>query len=64
MTVEQTKILDIISIDPKANEVVMTISDYLDWEDKRAHLLLLQEKINSYLAFIENGEILNYYGKI
>ncbi|MBZ2205926.1 DUF6572 domain-containing protein [Massilia soli] len=61
MTVEQTNKVDLISVDPKTDEVVMTISDHLDWADKATHLLLLQEKINSYLAFIESGEILDSY---
>jgi len=61
MTVEQTNKVDLISVDPKTQDVVMTISDHLDWADKETHLLLLQEKINSYLAFIESGEILASY---
>lgn len=39
----------------------MTISDHLDWQDSKAHLLLLQEKINSYLSYIESGEIFSSY---
>ena len=61
MTVEQTNKVDIISVDPKTDEVIMTITDHLDWADKGTHLFFLQEKINSYLAFIEGGEILDSY---
>lgn len=63
MTIEQIKVVDVISIDPSTDEVVMTISDHLDWTDPDEHLLLLQEKLNSYLAFIESGELLRSYPK-
>ena len=39
-------------------DVVLTISDHLDWSDRVAHQLLLQTKLNRYLAFVESGEIL------
>lgn len=62
MSIEQTDVVDFISVDEAANEVVLTISDHLDWEgDIKEHLLLLQEKINSYLRFIESGELRGSY---
>ena len=62
MSVEQKKIIDFVGIDEKAGEAVLTISDHLDWEDpKNDHLLMLQDKINDYLAFIESGELLQKY---
>ena len=56
MSIDDQKIVDIISTNPETEEVVLTISDHLQWHDNH-HLLLLQEKINSYLAFLESGEI-------
>ncbi|HDR7643838.1 DUF6572 domain-containing protein [Bacillus mycoides] len=32
-----------------------------DFEDEEEHILLLQEKINTYLSFIETGEIYEVY---
>lgn len=32
----------------------MVISDHLDWEDEEIHLLALQEKINAYLALLQD----------
>ncbi len=40
---------------------MLTISDHLPWDEKNEHLLILQNKINAYLAFIENGELLEAY---
>lgn len=52
--------IDFISIQD-LNCVVLTISDHLDWEDEYSHLMLLQDKLNSYLRFIESGEIYDSY---
>jgi len=61
MTIEQTNLIDIISTNERAGEVVLTISDHLDWSDTLVHLNLLQEKLNRYLAFVESGEIFEGY---
>jgi hypothetical protein len=60
MSVEQTNVIDFISKDQDGN-VVLTISDHLEWDDQNEHLLVLQKKINAYLAFIESGEIDEQY---
>ncbi|MBU4642326.1 DUF6572 domain-containing protein [Bacillus toyonensis] len=50
--------VDLISLDNENKDIVyLTIFDALDWEEEHEHALLLQEKINRYLAFIESGEI-------
>ena len=61
MSIEQTDVIDIISTDKMSGEVILTISDHLDWSDGIAHQLLLQAKLNRYLAFVESGEILESY---
>jgi len=40
--------------------VVLTISDHLAW-DSIGHLALLEGKLNTYLRFIEGGELLDTY---
>lgn len=59
MTVDQTKVVDFISVD-KTGSVVLTVSDHLEWSSDD-HLFQLQEKVNSYLVFIESGELLNEF---
>ncbi|MGY2289173.1 DUF6572 domain-containing protein [Pseudomonas sp. SDO528_S397] len=42
------------------NTIVLAISDHLGWHDateQGEHLLMLQAKINAYVAFIESGEM-------
>lgn len=59
MSIEQTDVVDFIGTDNESGAVVLTISDHLEWS--REHLFLLQEKLNSYLAFIESGELHQRY---
>jgi hypothetical protein len=63
MSVEQTDVVDIISTDRDTGQVVLTISDHLDWSDRVGHQAILQKKLNTYLAFVESGEILEQYPK-
>jgi hypothetical protein len=60
MSIEQKDVIDFVSIDPKGN-AVLTISDHLPWDAENEHLLLLQDKINSYLGAIETGELYDAY---
>ena len=61
MSIEQTNVVDFISTDRWTGDVVLTISDHLDWSDTTAHQLLLQAKLNCYLAFVESGELMQSY---
>lgn len=61
MSLKKPKELDFIGIDKESGTVELSIIDDLDWVDEENHLLLLQEKINCYLAFIESGEIYQSY---
>jgi len=61
MSVEQPDVIDIVSTDRYTGDVVLTVSDHLDWSDSSTHQLLLQSKLSRYLAFVESGEILESY---
>jgi hypothetical protein len=64
MSINQTDTVDVVSTDEKSGDVLLTITDHLEWnENEEEHLLLLQEKINSYLRFIESGELCNKFPK-
>ncbi|SRR5258708_37277350 len=61
MSVDQPKVIDFVGIDNAGGEVVLTISDHLDWNNSQEHQLILQDKINTYLSFVASGEILESY---
>lgn len=57
MSVIDTASIDAIGLDKEAKRVFLTIIDPLSWDSENVHLFTLQEKINTYLHFIESGEI-------
>jgi hypothetical protein len=59
MSVDQTDTIDFASVDKASGDLWLTISDHLPWDENEGnHLLLLQNKLNAYLRFIESGEVL------
>lgn len=44
-----------------SSKLVLAVSDHLDWQFEKEHLLLLQEKLNNYVNFILNEEYKNTY---
>lgn len=61
MSVDQTNIIDAISLNNTSNIVELSIIDALDWENPIEHLLILQSKINAYFNFVESGQIYEEY---
>jgi hypothetical protein len=57
MTIEEKGIVDFIEINHERGVANLVISDHLAWEEVNRHLLLVQEKINEYLSFIESGNL-------
>src|SRR5262245_45712086 len=57
MYITDSSTVDELGIDKETSEDVLTISDHLDWNDESGHLLALENKINAYLSFIENGQL-------
>ena len=58
MSIQQSNVIDIAGTEASTGNVILTISDHLDWENEAEHLLLLQNKINSYVHFYEGGRLL------
>lgn len=63
MSIEETSVIDFVSTDERGS-VILTITDHLDWSSEEKHLLLLQEKINAYCQYIENGQIYDEYPEV
>ena len=60
MAVDEPGVIDLIGV-KGSGEVVLTVSDHLEWDERGEHLLMLQEKLNRYLAFIESSELIEQY---
>ena len=61
MSVVETDNIDAIGVDNEMKRVFLSIVDPLFWDDENVHLFTLQEKINTYLFFIESGELLKAF---
>ena len=60
MPVDDPTVIDVVGID-QTDEIVLSVSDHLDWSDEVGHLQALEEKLNAYLAFAESGELIQKY---
>jgi hypothetical protein len=57
MTIEQSDKIDGMGLDAHKGEVVLMISDHLEWLDNRGHFLKLEEKLSSYINFAQSGQL-------
>ncbi|WP_119939198.1 DUF6572 domain-containing protein [Neorhizobium sp. NCHU2750] len=58
MAIDQVDQIDFYSIDRISGDLWLTISDHMPWDiDDGNHLVILQDKLNTYLSFIESGEV-------
>lgn len=57
--IENSDKIDTMGFSNELNKLILEIYDHLDWNDEQNHLNLLQNKLNTYLSFIESGEIAN-----
>jgi hypothetical protein len=63
MAIDKTKTIDAIGIDRISGNVILSIFDEMDWTNSNEHLYKIQEKLNSYLSYVESGEICKSYSK-
>lgn len=57
MSIIETNKIDIVGTRPGSSVVKLVIADHLTWDDFEAHARLLQQKVNTYLEFIESGQL-------
>lgn len=68
MAIDNIEIVDCIGIDSERNAVCLLLTDHLMWEDngnntlgEYDHLILLQEKINAYINYLESKQYEEQY---
>ena len=57
MSISETDKIDIVAARPNSPIVKLVITDHLTWDDLDAHGRLLQDKINTYMEFVESGQL-------
>jgi len=64
MSVIDPDVIDAIGTDRTTGEVILTISDHLEWGPSHAeHAGALERKLGRYLDFIGSGQLLQDYPK-
>lgn len=61
MSVIEVDKIDAMGISKDGKGLILMLADHLDWIDEVNHLLMLQNKINSYLEYIESNQFLDIY---
>lgn len=61
MSVIETDKIDGAGKSKEKGELTLLITDHLEWGNEHEHLIILQNKINSYLGFIESKQYEEIY---
>lgn len=62
MSIDNPDVVDAVGIDRETGEVILTISDHLEWEESyEEHSSRLKAKIGQYLNFIISGQLIEDY---
>lgn len=57
MSIIDIGVIDSVVHSNEHSDIVLLITDHLDWSQPEEHLLTLQQKLNTYIAFIESGQV-------
>ncbi|UWP97184.1 hypothetical protein K3X48_15245 (plasmid) [Aliiroseovarius crassostreae] len=65
MTISETDTIDFVQVNASDQRVNLIVADHLPWEGigdaDDQHMYLLQEKLNSYLAYVETRQLYSDY---
>lgn len=61
MSVVENKTVDGMALTDDKKGIILLITDHVNWEDEYQHLLMLQEKINVYISFLEEKQYMETY---
>lgn len=62
--IEKTEIIDSIAYEEETQKLIMLLADGMDWLDQKRHMFLLQEKLNTYLRYIDTKQYVDYLKRI
>lgn len=62
--VENVGVIDVIAEDRKSGEVVLMMNEPREWVNSPERYFQLQEKVNTYVSFILDGEMAEHYSHL
>ncbi len=63
-TESRVHVVDLIAHDPKADEAVLVMNEPRPWDDSDERLHELQERFNTYVSFLLDGEFAEWDPKL
>ena len=60
----RTDVIDVVAHDAKTGETVLVMNEPNDWDGSDDQLLSLQERFNTYVSFLLDGEILETHPEL
>lgn len=54
--IENTDTIDSLAYEQETSSLILLLTDGMDWSDMSRHLLLLQEKLNTYIWYIDSRQ--------
>lgn len=64
LNIEKTDTIDGMAYNQETSSLILLLADGMDWLDINKHLLLLQEKLNNYIMFIESKQYAEKYENV
>ena len=61
---DQTRVIDMIAHDPKTDEAVLVMNEPGPWNESDERLFQLQERFNTYVSFLLDGEFAEWDPKL
>jgi hypothetical protein len=61
MSILENNVIDSVICSEDSDEVVLLITDHMDWSNIHEHLIMLQQKLNTYVQFVESGQLLENF---
>ena len=68
MAIDNVNTIDAMAIDRERNAILLLLTDHIEWKNNNFlseydHLMLLQDKINAYLSYLESKQYKEQYPK-
>lgn len=64
LNVENTDTIDGVAYEQATSSLILLLADGMDWSDTNRHLLLLQEKLNNYIWYIDSEQYKEKYPNV
>lgn len=64
LNIENTDTIDGMAYEQETSSLILLLADGMDWSDTNRHLLLLQEKLNNYIWYIDSAQYKEKYPNV